>query len=46
MHVQNTGGHTFDFDGVQIMDRANNKYVRKRLEGIYIYIYFKKNLIH
>ena len=35
MHVQSTAGHTFDFDGVEIMIKSNNKYVRKRLEGIY-----------
>ena len=35
MHVQSTAGHTFDFDGVEIMIKSNNKYVRKRLEGIH-----------
>ena len=37
MHVQNTAGHTFDFDGAQILVKSNNKYVRKRLEGIHTF---------
>ena len=35
MHVQNTAEHTFDFDRVQIMVKANSKYVCKRLEDIH-----------
>ena len=37
MHVRNTAGHTFDFHGIQIIDRSCNIYVRQRLEGIYTF---------
>ena len=37
MHAQNTAGHTFNFDGVQIIGRAKNKYVRRKMECIHTF---------
>ena len=34
-HTRKENGHSFDFGNVEVIDRESNKFVRKRLEGIY-----------
>ena len=34
-HINNNDGHSFNFSEVKVLDRSDNKIIRRRLEGIY-----------